>query len=63
MLVHACGKGCIVLDLQVFLMLIVRGGDTISMMMVAVLFFSGLVWVDFGVAQAHVSGLHVGISS
>ena len=29
----------------------------------AVLFFPGLVWVDIGVAQAHVSGLHVGISS
>ena len=28
-----------------------------------ILFIPGLVWVDLGVAQAHVSGLHVGISS
>ena len=29
------------------------------MMVVAVLFIPGPVWVDFGVAQAHVSGLHL----
>ena len=29
----------------------------------AVVFIPGLVWVDLGVAQAHVSGLHVEISS
>ena len=41
---------------------VVRGGDTISVVMVAVLFIPGLVWVDLGIAQAHVSGLHEGIS-
>ena len=50
------------MGIQVHQMLIVRGGDTISRVMVTVLFIPGLVWVDLGVAQAHVSGLHVEIS-
>ena len=36
-------------------MLIAEGGGAISMMVVTVLFLPGLVWVDIGVAQAHVS--------
>ena len=47
----------------VFRMLIVKGGVAINRMMMAVLFIPGLVWVDFGAAQAHVSSLHVGIGS
>ena len=35
--------------------LIAKGGGAIDMAMMAVLFFPGLVWVDIGVAQAHVS--------
>ena len=35
-------------------MLIVRGGVTISMVMMTVSFFQGLVWGDFGDAEAHV---------
>ena len=35
--------------------LIARGGGAIDMVMMAVLFIPGLVWVDHGVAQAHVS--------
>ena len=54
-LVHVCGRGCIFLGSLVFLVLIARGGGAIDMVMMAVLFFPGLVWVDFGVAQAHVS--------
>ena len=40
-------------------MLIVKGGVAINEVMMAVLFIPGLVWVDSGAAQAHVSGLHV----
>ena len=39
-----------------------RRGVAINKMMMAVLFIPGLVWVDSGDAQAHVSGLHVEIS-
>ena len=55
MLVYEFGGGCIVLGLLVSLVLIARGGGAINMVIVAVLFILGLVWVDLGVAQAHVS--------
>ena len=55
MLVHVCGRGCIFLGSLVSQVLIAKGGGAIDMVMMAVLFIPGLVWVDFGVAQAHVS--------
>ena len=55
MLDHVCGRGCIVLGILVILMFIVRGGVAINMVMMALLIFPGLVWGDFGDAQAHVS--------
>ena len=59
MLVHVCGRGCIVLGFLVSQMLIVRGGVAINMVMMAVLFFPGLVWVDLGVRKPTSLGLHV----
>ena len=47
------------MGILVFQMLIVKGGVAINMVMMTLLFIPGLVWVDLGVAQAHVSGLHV----
>ena len=47
MLVHECGRGCILLGFMVSLMLIAEGGGAISMMMLAVLFIPGPGWVDF----------------
>ena len=55
MLVHVFGRGCIFLGSLDSLVLIAEGGGTISMMVVTVLFLPGLVWIDLGVAQAHVS--------
>ena len=55
MLVYGCGRGCIFLGSLVSQVLIAKGGGAIDMEMMAVLFIPGLVWVDVGVAQAHVS--------
>ena len=42
MLVHVCGRGCIVVDTLIFRVLIARGGGAISMTSRTVLFISGL---------------------
>ena len=55
MLAHVFGRGCIFLGTLDCLVLIAEGGGAISLMVVTVLFLPVLVWVDFGVAQAHIS--------
>ena len=42
MLVHVCGRGCIVVDTLIFRVLIARGGGAISMTSRTVLFIPGL---------------------
>ena len=39
---HVCGRGCIVLGFQMLQVLIVRGGEAISVMMSLVLYITGL---------------------
>ena len=55
MLVHVCGRGCIDLGSLVSQVLIAKGSGAIDKVMMAILFIPRLVWVDIGVAQAHVS--------
>ena len=58
MLVHGCGRGCMFLVSWVCLVLIVRGGITVIRLVVAVLFFSGLVLGDLGMRRPSSPGLH-----
>ena len=55
-LIHACGRGCLMWGIQVFLFLITRGGEVIRMMEDSFLLRSGLgLGNSLGFVHAHVS--------